>query len=60
MPTRIQDNTFKAIFLFVLFIVLILKTIAADARMYRKDDGGYRWNQFQCAPLNTDTCLEIK
>jgi len=42
MTTRIQDNMFKAIFIIVLFIVLICKSVAADAQIYGKDEKSYK------------------
>jgi hypothetical protein len=42
MTTRIQANTLKAIFLFVLFIVLIFKSFTAEAQMYQNGDRLYK------------------
>lgn len=42
MTTRIQDNVFKAIFLLVLFIILMLKSIVVDAQVYAKKEKLYR------------------
>src|SRR5687768_13881746 len=42
MATRIQDNMFKAIFIIVLFIVLIFKTVAADAQTYGQEEKSYK------------------
>jgi hypothetical protein len=42
MAARIHDNVFKAIFLILLFIVLIFKSVTADAQMYRSDESLYK------------------
>ena len=42
MTARIQENLFKAIFIIILFIVLIFKSVAADAQMYEKEGRLYK------------------
>lgn len=42
MTARIQENAFKAIFIIVLFLVLIFKSITADAQMYGRSEKLYK------------------